>query len=59
MSGHPLDGADRLAEVSFSEGRTGEATDLLRRLATEYGFTEWGRRAARRLRTQGAGAPAR
>lgn len=49
----------RLAEVNFSEGRTGEATDLLRRLATEYGFTEWGRRAARRLRTQGAGAPAR
>lgn len=49
----------RLAEVNFSEGRAGDGTDLLRRLTAEYGYTEWGRRAAQRLRTQGAGAPAR
>jgi outer membrane protein assembly factor BamD len=41
-----------LAEVNFSEGRTQEATGLLRQLASEYGFTEWGRRAAQRLRAQ-------
>jgi outer membrane protein assembly factor BamD len=41
-----------LAEVNFSEGRTEEATGLLRQLASEYGFTEWGRRAAQRLRAQ-------
>ncbi len=41
-----------LAEVNFSEGRTEEATGLLRQLASEYGFTDWGRRAAQRLRAQ-------
>jgi outer membrane protein assembly factor BamD len=41
-----------LAEVNFSEGRAQEATDLLRQLAADYGFTEWGRRAAQRLRAQ-------
>jgi outer membrane protein assembly factor BamD len=41
-----------LAEVNFSEGRTEEATGLLRQLAAEYGFTDWGRRAAQRLRAQ-------
>jgi outer membrane protein assembly factor BamD len=38
-----------LAEVNFAEGKTREAVDLLRRLAGEYGYTEWGRRAADRL----------
>jgi outer membrane protein assembly factor BamD len=38
-----------LAEVNFAEGKTREAVDLLRRLASEYGYTEWGRRAADRL----------
>jgi outer membrane protein assembly factor BamD len=41
-----------LAEVNFSEGRAQEGTELLRQLASEYGFTEWGRRAAQRLRAQ-------
>lgn len=41
-----------LAEVNFSEGRTQEGTELLRQLASEYGFTEWGRRAVQRLRAQ-------
>ena len=41
-----------LADVNFSEGRAQEATELLRQLATEYGFTEWGRRAVQRLRAQ-------
>jgi outer membrane protein assembly factor BamD len=41
-----------LAEVNFSEGRAQEATELLRQLASEYGFTEWGRRAVQRLRAQ-------
>ena len=40
-----------LAEVSFAEGKTREATDLLRQLANEYGYTEWGKRAIQRLRT--------
>jgi outer membrane protein assembly factor BamD len=38
-----------LAEVNFAEGKNREGVDLLRRLATEYGYTEWGRRAADRL----------
>jgi len=38
-----------LAEVNAREGRTSEAVALLRRLAGEYGFTEYGRRAAQRL----------
>ncbi len=41
-----------LAEVNFSEGRAREGTELLRQLASEYGFTEWGRRAVQRLRAQ-------
>jgi outer membrane protein assembly factor BamD len=41
-----------LAEVNFSEGRAKEGTELLRQLAAEYGFTDWGRRAAQRLRAQ-------
>jgi outer membrane protein assembly factor BamD len=38
-----------LAEVNFKEGRTDEAVQLLRRLATEYSYSEWGKRAAQRL----------
>src|SRR5262249_7793769 len=38
-----------LADIRFREGRAPEATELLRRLATEYPFTEWGRRAGQRL----------
>jgi outer membrane protein assembly factor BamD len=41
-----------LAEVHSREGRSGEATDLLRRLAAEFPHTEWGRRAAQRLAAQ-------
>jgi len=41
-----------LADVNFSEGRTSEALVLLRQVASEYGYTEWGKRAAQRLRAQ-------
>jgi outer membrane protein assembly factor BamD len=41
-----------LAEVDMREGKTGEARDLLHRLATEFPYTEWGRRAAQRLNAQ-------
>jgi outer membrane protein assembly factor BamD len=41
-----------LAEVNFSEGRTREAIELLRQCANEYSYTDWGRRAAQRLRAQ-------
>jgi outer membrane protein assembly factor BamD len=41
-----------LAEVNFREGKSEEATGLLRRLASDYGHTEWGRRATQRLRAQ-------
>jgi outer membrane protein assembly factor BamD len=40
-----------LAEISFKEGKTDEAIALLRRLETEYGYTDFGRRAAARLRS--------
>ena len=40
-----------LAEVSFREGKPDEAVALLRRLETEYGHTDFGRRAAARLRS--------
>ena len=43
-----------LAEVNVHEGRTTDAMELLRRLATEFSYTEWGRRAAERLRTMNA-----
>jgi outer membrane protein assembly factor BamD len=42
----------KLGEVLLGEGRAAEGRDLLRQAATEYGFTEWGRRAAQRLRAQ-------
>jgi outer membrane protein assembly factor BamD len=38
-----------LAEVDLREGKTAEARELLHRLATEFPYTEWGRRAAQRL----------
>jgi outer membrane protein assembly factor BamD len=40
-----------LAEVSFREGKTDEAVTLLRRLESEFGHTDFGRRAAARLRS--------
>jgi outer membrane protein assembly factor BamD len=41
-----------LADVNFSEGRAADALALLRQVANEYGYTEWGKRAAQRLRVQ-------
>ncbi|HEV8586018.1 MAG TPA: outer membrane protein assembly factor BamD [Methylomirabilota bacterium] len=41
-----------LADVNFSEGRDKEAMDLLRQVANDYSYTEWGKRAAQRLRAQ-------
>ncbi|HEV8473581.1 MAG TPA: outer membrane protein assembly factor BamD [Methylomirabilota bacterium] len=41
-----------LADVNFSEGRDKEAVDLLRQVANDYSYTEWGKRAAQRLRAQ-------
>ena len=41
-----------LADVNLSEGRSTDAMVLFRQLATEYGYTEWGKRAAQRLRVQ-------
>ena len=41
-----------LAEISFREGKTDEALGLLRRLESEYGYTDFGRRAGVRLRAQ-------
>jgi len=43
-----------LAEVNLREGRTEEASGLLRRLSSEFAHTEWGRRAIQRLRAQSA-----
>ena len=41
----------RLGEVYALEGRTQDSLNAFRRLSDEYPFTEWGRRAAQRLRT--------
>ena len=41
-----------LAEISFKEGKNDEAMTWLRRLENEYGYTDFGRRAAARLRAQ-------
>src|SRR5688572_12582614 len=41
-----------LADLNLSEGKNQDAMDLLRRLASEYPYTEWGRRATQRLRAQ-------
>ena len=43
-----------LAEVNLREGKTEEASGLLRRLSSEFAHTEWGRRAVQRLRAQNA-----
>jgi outer membrane protein assembly factor BamD len=40
----------RLGEVYASEGRAKDAEETFRRLADEYSYTEWGRRANVRLR---------
>jgi outer membrane protein assembly factor BamD len=41
----------RLADVDTQEGRHQDARGRLERLANEFPYTEWGRRAAQRLRT--------
>jgi outer membrane protein assembly factor BamD len=41
-----------LAEVNAREGRSRESQELLERLSSEFPFTEFGRRAAQRLRAQ-------
>jgi outer membrane protein assembly factor BamD len=41
----------RLGEVYAIEGRAQESQDTFRRVSDEYPFSEWGRRAAQRLRT--------
>ncbi len=40
----------RLGEVYTGDGRTQEAKETFKRVATEYSYTEWGRRAAQRLK---------
>ena len=41
-----------MAEIYRREGKPDQAQQLLRRLADEYSYTEWGRRAARQLAAQ-------
>ena len=41
-----------LADVNFSEGRDKEAVQLLQQVVNEFAYTEWGKRAAQRLRAQ-------
>ncbi len=41
-----------LAEVNYREGRDSAGRELLLRLADEYPYTEFGRRAGARLRAQ-------
>ena len=41
-----------LADINFKEGKADEARELLRRLESEYSYTDFGRRAAARLRAQ-------
>jgi len=41
-----------LADISMREGKADEGRALLRRLEAEYGYTDFGRRAAARLRAQ-------
>lgn len=41
----------RLAEVYSTDGRGEDAQRVLRQLADEYPYTEWGKRAAQRLQT--------
>jgi len=41
----------RLGDVYAGEGRVQEAQETFRRVANDYSYTEWGRRAAQRLKT--------
>jgi outer membrane protein assembly factor BamD len=41
-----------LADIHMRDGKTEQATELFRRLESEYGYTDFGRRAAARLRAQ-------
>ena len=41
----------RLGEVYTTDGRSQDALEMFQRLSDDYSFTEWGRRAAQRLRT--------
>ena len=41
----------RLGEVYAADGRARESQETFRRLAEEYPYTEWGRRAAQQLKT--------
>lgn len=41
-----------LADVNFREGKDAAGRDLLRRLADDYSYTDFGRRAGARLRAQ-------
>jgi outer membrane protein assembly factor BamD len=41
-----------LAEVNFREGKDTAGRDLLRRLADDYPYTDFGKRAGARLRAQ-------
>ena len=41
-----------LADINMREGKADEGRALLRRLEAEYGYTDFGRRAAARLRVQ-------
>jgi outer membrane protein assembly factor BamD len=41
-----------LAEVNAREGKTRESTEVLQRLSADYSYTDYGRRAAQRLRAQ-------
>jgi outer membrane protein assembly factor BamD len=47
----------RLGEVYASDGRTQDAQEAFRRVATEYSYTEWGRRALQRLKTTATRQP--
>ena len=41
----------RLADINAREGKSNEAQQLFRKLADEYPYTEWGRRASLRVQT--------
>ena len=41
----------RLGEVYAGDGRTDDSQRMFRRLADEYPYTEWGRRAAQKIQT--------
>ncbi len=41
----------RLADLNAREGRAADAQAMFRKLADDYSYTEWGKRATQRLRT--------